>query len=200
MTTTIGLLLFPDVEELDVVGPWEVFGMAAMSREDLSIVTLAQAAEPVRCAKGMRLLPDHTLADAPSLDVLLVPGGNGTRRLTENGPLLDWIAGTAENCRWVTSVCTGSRLLLAAGPARGRRITTHWSAIEELRNAGAAAEVIGDQRFVVDGNLVTAAGVSAGIDMALWLVGQIYDPSFARSVQRWMEYDPDPPYADLPAA
>ena len=192
-STTIGLLLFEDVEELDFVGPWEVFTMAAMNDPGLRCVTIAEKPGLVRCAKGLRVMPDHGLEDAPPLDVLLVPGGMGTRREVANQPLLDWIARTATGCRWVTSVCTGALLLTAAGPARGKRVTTHWRFVETLRGRG-EAEVLDDVRFVRDCNVVSAAGVSAGIDMALWLVGQLYDPATARQVQRAMQYDPAPPY------
>ena len=201
MTRTIGILVFDDAEELDFVGPWEVFTMAnevskrfggsALQR----VLLVAERAAPVRCAKGMRVLPDVALADCPKLDVLLVPGGQGTRREVENTGLLAWIAKTAAGCEWITSVCTGALLLTAAGPARGRRVTTHWGYVSALRERGDAAEVLENIRYVRDGNVVTAAGVSAGIDMALWLTGQLYGADFARKVQRAMEYDPAPPYA-----
>jgi transcriptional regulator GlxA family with amidase domain len=112
-----------------------------------------------------------------------------------NQPLLAWIARVASDAKWVTSVCTGALLLTAAGPARGKRITTHWAFVETLRSRNEAAEVHSNYRYVRDGNLLTAAGVSAGIDMALWLVGELHGPDFARLVQRGMEYDPAPPYA-----
>jgi transcriptional regulator GlxA family with amidase domain len=193
-TMTIGVLLFDGAEELDFVGPWEVFTMAAQIDDGFEVVTVAERAETVTAAKGMRILPDHGFADAPALDLVLVPGGRGTRVEVNNLALLDWIATVASNCQWVTSVCTGSLLLTAAGPAKGKRVTTHWGFIETLRARG-EAEVVENIRYVRDGNVVTAAGVSAGIDMALWLVGQIREPAFARQVQRAMEYDPAPPYA-----
>jgi len=193
--TTIGILLFDDAEELDAVGPWEVFTVAAAMRDDLQVISLSERGGQVRCAKGLRIDTDHAIADAPKLDVLLVPGGQGTRREIGNEGLLAWIAETAQGCQWVTSVCTGSLLLAEAGPARGKSVTTHWSAIELLRKRETAGEVRENIRYVRDGNVVTSAGVSAGIDMALWLVGQLYDPDFARQVQRYMEYDPAPPYA-----
>jgi transcriptional regulator GlxA family with amidase domain len=191
MTITTGVLLFDGAEELDFVGPWEVFTMARAEGD--SVVTIAGRPGPVRCAKGMRVLPDHTFDDAPTLDVLVVPGGRGTRVEVDNPVLLDWIARVAPACTWVTSVCTGSFLLHAAGPARGKHVTTHWASIERLRELG-DVEVHEDVRHIRDGNLVTAAGVSAGIDMALWLVGELYDEDHARSTQRAMEYDPVPPY------
>ncbi len=194
MKTTIGILLFEDAEELDWAGPWEVLTMAVLDLPDARVVSIAERAEPVRCANGLRVLPDHGFEDAPELDVLLVPGGQGTRREVENPVLIDWLRKTAESCRWVASVCTGSLLLHGAGLTVGRRITTHWGFIPELRERAPEAEVLERVRYVRDGNLVTAAGVSAGIDMSLWLVGQLWDIERARRTQRLMEYDPAPPY------
>lgn len=192
----IGVLIFDDAEELDFVGPWEVFKMARESKpEDFELLMVAESDKPVRCRGGMRVVPDVTTANCPKLDVILIPGGQGTRVEVENKPLLAWIAKTAAGCQWVTSVCTGAMLLTAAGPARGKRVTTHWGFVESLRARKEASEVLADARYVQDGNVVTAAGVSAGIDMALWLIGQWHGPDFARQVQRFMEYDPAPPYA-----
>jgi transcriptional regulator GlxA family with amidase domain len=142
----------------------------------------------------MRVLPDHSFADAPALDVILVPGGQGTRTEVDNPALIEWLRAAGEHCQWVTSVCTGALLLREAGFARGKRVTTHWGYIESLRERGDIT-VLENMRYVRDGNVVTAAGVSAGIDMALWLVGQIHGSTHARAVQRAMEYDPAPPYA-----
>ena len=192
MGFTTGILLFDDAEELDWAGPWEVFTMARRAGDE--VVTVAGSLAPVRCAKGLRVLPDHTFADAPALDVLVVPGGAGRRREVDNPVLLDWIRTVAPGCTWVTSVCTGAFLLHAAGLAAGKRVTTHWRSIEELRGLP-DVEVLEEIRHVQDGNLVTAAGVSAGIDMALWVVGQLYGVEHARGTQRAMEYDPAPPYA-----
>jgi transcriptional regulator GlxA family with amidase domain len=191
---TTGILLFDDAEELDFAGPWEVLTVAAMLAGEGRVVTIAESDRPIRCAKGMRVLPDHAFADAPPLDVVLVPGGIGTRREEDNPVLLDWLRAAGARAQWVTSVCTGSALLAASGLARGKRVTTHWSYVETLRQRGDVT-VLERRRFVRDGNVVTSAGVSAGIDMALWLVGQLRDPDFARTVQRWIEYDPAPPYA-----
>ena len=193
--TSIGIVLFDDAEELDFVGPWEVFTMATADLADSRVVTIAERAEPIRCAKGLRVLPDHDFASAPALDVVLVPGGQGTRREVDNPVLLDWLAKAASRCQWVTSVCTGSLLLHASGVATGRRITTHWAFVEALRGRAPDATVLDGVRYVRDANVVTAAGVSAGIDMALWLVGQIWNVERARRTQRLMQYEPAPPYA-----
>lgn len=193
MSQTIGILLFDDVEELDFAGPWEVFGAAAGGGAGLEVVTISQSGAPVRCAHGLRVQPDHGFGDAPALDIVLVPGGQGTRREVANAALIDWLRGVAERCKWVTSVCTGSLLLHEAGLARDKRITTHHAFVETLRARG-GCEVLAGVRYVRDGQLVTAAGVSAGIDMALWLLGQLFTPELARAVTRGIEYDPAPPY------
>jgi transcriptional regulator GlxA family with amidase domain len=195
MTYTTGILLFDQLEELDAIGPWEVFTMAAAERGSGKVVTISQNGGMVKCAKGLRIESDHSFADAPKLDVVLVPGGMGTRTEVNNRTVIDWIAKVAPGCTWVTSVCTGSMLLVEAGPARGKRVTTHWAFVDTLRERGGAKEVVDNMRFVRDGNVVTSAGVSAGIDMSLWLVGQTDSPEFARHVQKRIEYDPAPPYA-----
>jgi transcriptional regulator GlxA family with amidase domain len=161
-------------------------------------VTVAENAGPVRCAKGLRVLPDHSFDEHPPLDVLVVPGGVGARRGVTNTALTGWIRKTAADVSWVTSVCTGALLLHEAGPARGRRVATH-HAHEGALAARGDVTVVRDARYVVDGNLVTSQGVSAGIDMALWLVGRIHGRQHARAVRRYIQYDPAPPYlADEP--
>jgi transcriptional regulator GlxA family with amidase domain len=193
MSPRIGILLFDGAEELDFVGPWEVFTMAARSVPGLEVATFAQEARPVVCAKGMRVVPDHVLAPQPELDVVLVPGGQGTRREVENPVAIDWLRKVSARCTWITSVCTGALLLCEAGLAR--RVTTHWAFVEELRRRYPQVEVRERVRYVREGNVVTGAGVSAGIDMALWLCGQLFGVDVARNTQRAMEYDPAPPYA-----
>ncbi len=198
--TTYGILLFDDCEELDVVGPWEVFTASAMVREAEhlepvdSAVMIAESLEPVRFNKGMRALPHHTLHDAPLIDVLLVPGGFGTRREADNQRLLDWIARADRTTEWTTSVCTGSYLLHRAGIVDGVPLATHWGFEDALAADGAT--VRRDERWVVAGKYASSQGVSAGIDMALWLIGQLVSPDHARTVQRYIQYDPAPPYAD----
>jgi transcriptional regulator GlxA family with amidase domain len=192
--TTIGIVGFDDAEELDFAGPWEVFGMARKLRDQGDrLLLLAEREAPIRCAKLMRVLPDLAFAQAPKLDVLLVPGGVGTRREVKNEAMIDFLRRAGAQARWVTSVCTGSLLLHEAGFARGKRVTTHWTFIEQLRDRGEVT-VLENERYVVDGNLVTAAGVSAGIDMALWLTGQLWGEEFARKVQKQIEYFPRPPF------
>ena len=191
---TVGIVLFPDAEELDWAGPYEVFGMASLTRDDVRVVTIAEHTDAVRSFNGLRVLPDYGFEDAPELDVLLVPGGQGTRKEVDNKVMTRWLAKVAPGCEWVTSVCTGALLLHAAGLTQDKRITTHWGFIEQLRESAPEATVLEKVRYVRDGKLVTAAGVSAGIDMSLWLVGQIWGVEHARGTQRFMEYDPAPPY------
>jgi transcriptional regulator GlxA family with amidase domain len=197
--TTYGLLIFDGAEELDFAGPWEVFTASSMLRDDAdTAVLIAERTGPVRCNKGMRVLPDHMLDDHPALDVLLVPGGQGTRREVSNPVLIEWIRQVAASVTWVTSVCTGALLLHEAGPARGRRVATH-HAFEDALQARGDVTVVRDARYVVDGNLVTSQGVSAGLDMALWLTGRIHGREHARAVRRYIQYEPAPPYlADEP--
>lgn len=197
--TTCGLLIFEGAEELDFAGPWEVFTMSAMLR-DLGdrAVLIAERPGSVRCSKGIRVLADHTFDDHPPLDVLLVPGGMGTRPEVSNSAVIDWIRTTSATVTWTTSVCTGALLLHEAGPARGRRVATHHAFEDALQERGDIT-VVRDARYVVDGNLVTSQGVSVGIDMALWLVGRIHGREHARAVRRAIQYEPAPPYlADEP--
>jgi transcriptional regulator GlxA family with amidase domain len=203
--TTYGILIFEKVEELDFVGPWEVFGAsAAAPARDKSgvdtVVTIAEHADHIHCNRGLRVIPHHTLDDHPPLDVLLVPGGTGTRREVNNSTVLEWIQKVATRVDWITSVCDGAGLLHAAGPARGHRVATDWEFEDELEARGDVT-VVRDARYVVDGNLVTSQGVSAGIDMALWLIGRIHGRQHARVVRCGIQYEPAPPYmADEPLA
>ena len=194
--TRIGIVLFDGAEELDYVGPWEVFAAAAYLRPELGIDvrTWSKDGNPIRSAKGLRVIPDAPFAEAPRLDVLVAPGGEGRKREMHDERMLGWLRAKGAEAKWVTSVCTGAFLLHAAGLCTGRRVTTHWSTIGELRDRGNVT-VLEDIRYVRDGNVVTAAGVSAGIDMALWLVGQLWEPAFARKVQRYLQYEPAPPYS-----
>ena len=198
---TIGILLFEHVEEMDFVGPYEVFTVASAmwveeGGEPLNeVVLISETGGDVLCSKGLRVKADCSIEDAPPLDVLLVPGGRGSRAELKNDVLLDWIRKTAADCQWVTSVCTGSLILAAAGLTEGKRMTTHWAAFDEFHELGLKGELQRDVRYVRDGNLLTAAGISAGIDMALWLTGQMHGVPAARIAIKEMQYDPAPPYA-----
>jgi transcriptional regulator GlxA family with amidase domain len=202
--TTYGILIFEGVEALDFAGPWQVFASSASARAREgagtdTVVTIAERPGHIHCNKApLQVLPNRTLDDHPPLDVLLVPGGAGTRREESNPTVLEWIQKVATRVDWVTSVCTGAGLLHAAGPARGRRVATDWEFEDELEARGDVT-VVRDARYVVDGNLVTSQGVSAGIDMALWLIGRIHGRDHSRFVRRKIQYEPAPPYmADEP--
>jgi transcriptional regulator GlxA family with amidase domain len=196
--STIGILLFDGAEELDFVGPWEVLtASSALLEKDGAppdrVVLVAEQLDPVRCRKGMRVLPDVTFTDHPPLDIVIVPGGEGTLLEAENETLLNWLAGVSAKASWVASVCTGSLLLHTSGVGKGKRLATHWAFEDRLADLG--VDVARDVRFVRDGNVLSSQGVSAGIDMALWLVGQLHSPAHARATQRYIQYDPAPPYA-----
>ena len=186
MAHVIGIVVFDGAEELDFVGPWEVFTASSMALEQAGeapdrVVLVAGNLDPVRCAKGLRVLPDVTFADHPPFDVVLVPGGQGTRALADDPTFLGRLVEATTGAAWVTSVCTGSLLLHASGLAKGRRVATHWAFEDRLAELG--ADVVRDVRWVRDGNVVSSQGVSAGIDMALWLVGRLHSPAHARAVR-----------------
>jgi transcriptional regulator GlxA family with amidase domain len=191
----IGIALFDGAEELDWAGPWEVLAAWALQWPDdgVRVFTLARSDGVITCAKGLRVLPDETWETAPPLDVLVYPGGRGTRQELADQAVLDWIRGLATNGTVLASVCTGSLVLASAGLLDGKPATTHWGSLELLPTLGRDIEVRPDDRFVDNGNVITAAGVSAGIDMALHLVARLHSKDRAREVRRYIQYDPDPP-------
>ncbi|EID54793.1 DJ-1/PfpI family protein [Saccharomonospora xinjiangensis] len=192
---TIGVLLFHDVEELDAVGPWEVLSHWARTYPDdgYRVVTFSRDGEQVRCAKGLHLVPDHSYDDVPPLDVLLYPGGRGTRPHLRDEDQLAWVRRQRETVPLLTSVCTGSLVYAAAGLLRGRPATTHWKSLDLLAELDPTIDVRRDERFVDDGDLITSAGVSSGIDMALHLLARLMSRERAREVREHIEYDPAPP-------
>ncbi|MFQ5471884.1 MAG: DJ-1/PfpI family protein [Dehalococcoidia bacterium] len=193
MTKTIGIVLYPDFEELDAIGPYEVFGMlSGMSGGEWQVVNIAEATGPVRSHSGLKVVADYSFDDAPPLDVVLVPGGLGSRIAVTKQPLIDFVRRSGAAAEWQASVCTGAFILHEAGLLAGKRATTHWGAIDMLRQFR-DVQVVDDERYVRDGNVITSAGVSAGIDMALYLVSLLKDPQTAQNVQKMMEYYPKPP-------
>jgi transcriptional regulator GlxA family with amidase domain len=191
----IAVALFDGAEELDWAGPWEVLAAWAQQWPDdgVRVFTLARENGTVTCAKGLRVLPDETWETAPPLDVLVYPGGRGTRRELADAAVLDWVRGLNGNGTVVASVCTGSLVLAAAGLLDGKPATTHWQSLELLPTLGREIEVRPEDRFVDNGTVITAAGVSAGIDMALHLVARLHSTERAREVRRYIQYDPEPP-------
>lgn len=192
---TVGILAFEDVEVLDFCGPFEVFaiaratGDAARETPLFAPLVIAERAETVRCRGGLLVQPHQTIDDHPPLDIVVVPGGYGTRRERTNRALLDWIARQHETTELTTSVCTGAFLLAGAGLLDGRPATTHWGSIDWLREHYPAIDVRDDARVVEDGKIVTSAGVSAGIDMALRIVARLHGDEVAALTARQMEYD-----------
>ena len=191
----VGVALFDGAEELDWAGPWEVLAAWANQWPDdgVQVFTLARENTTITCAKGLRVLPDQTWELAPPLDVLVYPGGRGTRAQLRDEAVLDWVRGISRSGAVVASVCTGSLVLAAAGLLDGKPATTHWQSLELLPTLGTDIEVRPDDRFVDNGTVVTAAGVSAGIDMALHLVARLHSEERAREVRRYIQYDPEPP-------
>lgn len=194
MTKTIGIVLFPDFEDLDAIGPKEALTiMAKGSSGEWKVILVSEDGGPVTSFLETRYLVDHSYNDCPPLDVLLVPGGLGTRAQMENPKHIEFVEKQGRQAEWVTSVCTGALVLHKAGFLEGRRATTYWGAIGELQNLGGNTTVVNDERWVHDGKVITAAGVSAGIDMALYLISLLRDPATALRVQQMMEYYPKPP-------
>ena len=197
---TIGIFIFNDAEELDFVGPYEVFTMINEILEyqkkpnAVKVVLISEHGNDITGKKGMRVGAHAAMADIKKLDVICIPGGQGARTQIKNEAVINWVKTIAPSCEWVTSVCTGSFILAKAGLTKNKKISTYWAAFDEFRSLGLEGELLPHIRYVRDGNLVTSAGVSAGIDMALWLTGQMFTPTSARAVQRGMQYDPAPPY------
>ena len=192
----IAVALFDGAEELDFAGPWEVLAYWAreVSADPVEVTTVAASLDPITAAKGLRVLPEHTLHSAGPIDVFLMPGGQGTRRLlAADEPLHVALRAMADGATLMTSVCTGSLVYAAAGLLRNRPATTYWSAFDELLALDPTIKACPDDRFVDDGNVITAAGVSAGIDMALHLVLRLAGEDAARATKRGIQYDPQPP-------
>lgn len=184
----IALLLYDGMAPLDAIGPYEVM----RNVPGWEVQTVAPAKGAVRDERGtLGLVADHALAEVTAPDIVLVPGGSGNRPLMEDEELLGWLREVDRATKWTASVCTGSLLLAAAGLLEGKRATGHWHYLEPLRAYG--ADPVGG-RYVEDGKTITAAGVSAGIDMALYLVSRELGPEVAQAVQLGIEYDPSPPF------
>jgi transcriptional regulator GlxA family with amidase domain len=193
----VGILVFADVEVLDFTGPFEVFSLVRFNEErrweemsPFDVVLVAETMDEVRASGGMRVAPDHTIEDCPRLDVLVIPGGWGTRREINNGRLIAWIAEQGRKVETLTSVCTGSLLLGQARLLDGKPATTHYKALDWLRDRFPSVDVHADENVVEtdNGRVLTSAGISAGIDMALMVVARHYGEPIARATARFMEY------------
>ena len=191
----VGILIFPNVEVLDFCGPFEVFSVTRLNedlrREEPSpfeVVLIAEQEDVIVTTGGLRVLPDYTLANCPPLDILVVPGGWGTRQAITNEGLLAWIAERGKQVETLTSVCTGAMLLGRAGLLDGRHATTHWRSLDWMRESFPAVTVEDQLHVVEDGHVFTSAGISAGIDLALRVVARYYGEAVARETARNMEY------------
>jgi len=194
MSIKTAILVYNGAAELDFAGPHEVFSISAtIGHPEDQLYTVAKTDEIIVGLGGLKIVPDYTFATAPAPDILIVPGTQDPLPILGDKEMLDWVRRTDEKTQWTTSVCTGSFILLASGVAQGKKVTTHWMGIEPMKQMNLATVVEGT-RYVQDGKIVTAAGITAGIDMALWLIGRIYSPDHARQVQEIMEYHPAPPY------
>jgi transcriptional regulator GlxA family with amidase domain len=189
-TRKLAILLFDDVEVLDFCGPFEVFSVAARQTDPpaFDVFTVAEQPRPIAARGGLSVNPRCTLADCPPVDILLVPGGWGTRAEINNGPLVDWIRRTAGAAELVLSVCTGALLLAKAGLLDGLQATTHHVGYELLRELAPTATVHEDRRYIDNGQLITSAGIAAGIDMSLHVVARLLGETAAMATARHMEY------------
>jgi cyclohexyl-isocyanide hydratase len=188
MSFRIGLLLFPDITQLDMTGPYEVFTKLPGAEVHLVWKSL----DPVTANGGMKITPTTTFATCPQLDVVCVPGGPGMNPLLNDEETLAFLRSQAAGARYVTSVCTGALVLGAAGLLKGKRAATHWMSRDMLKAFGATPVA---QRVVIDGNVITGGGVTAGIDFALTVAAEAFGEDLAKAIQLGIEYDPHPPFA-----
>ena len=191
MARTVAFVLFEGVEELDFVGPWEVFTMAGMVVPgEVTAFTVAERSGLVKCAKGLQVVAEHDFESCPKADIVLVPGGNATRTEVDNKAMIAFLARMDSQAEYTTSVCTGALLLERAGVLEGLRATTHWSAIEMLKKTG--TETVENARFVDNGRVITTAGLSSGIDGSLHVIERLFGKGTAQMAALGMEYNWDP--------
>jgi len=195
----VGIILFENIEVLDFCGPFEVFSVTRLNeekrREELSpfeVLLVAEHPDPVTATGDLKVIPHYTFENCPHLDILVVPGGWGTRRELNNPVMLDWLRARAVEVETLTAVCTGSMLLGFAGLLNGLHATTHWQSLDWMRDSFPSVTVEHEQHVVEDGRVLTSAGISAGIDMALKVVARYFGEDIARATARHMEY----PYPD----
>jgi transcriptional regulator GlxA family with amidase domain len=197
---TVGIAIFDDVEVLDACGPFEVFSVArpvGVRDDDQRLfqpITIAQTTQPVTCVGGLRIVPEATFGAHPPLDIVIIPGGRGARLVQRDNPvILDWIATQSARVEILASVCTGAFLLAERGLLDGKRATTHWASVATLREQFPQVRVLDDVRYVDEGRILTSAGISAGIDMSLYLVARLHSVEVAMWTARRMEYGWSPP-------
>jgi cyclohexyl-isocyanide hydratase len=183
----IGMLIFPRLTQLDMTGPYEVLARVPNTK----VYLVAHSMAPVKTDRGMEIVPTTTLADCPQLDLVMVPGGPGQQDLMEDEVVLEFLRRQARGAKYITSVCTGSLVLGAAGLLKGKRATSHWAALEHLKPLGATPV---SEKVVMDGNIITGAGVTSGIDFALAVAAMLEGEEVAKQIQLQIEYDPSPPF------
>jgi transcriptional regulator GlxA family with amidase domain len=194
MDYTYGLFVYENAGSLDFIGPSDVFVISNYLLKKGRVVTIAEKPGSIRCIGGLEIVPRETIDTSPPLDVLVVPGTGDMASINAiSDQALQWIRTQGAKAIFATAVCTGALVLQKAGLLDNRKATTHWMHIEDL-SQDPAITVQPEMRFVRDENIVTSQGVSAGIDMALWVVGQLHSPEHAREVRKMMQYDPAPPY------
>ena len=191
----VGILIFDDVEILDVAGPFEVFAVTSLNEEQrlqqsspFKVYLISETNKQITAIGGLRLTPDVTISECPELDLLVIPGGWGTRKESKNKILVKWIGNQFTNNRLIASVCTGSSLLGKAGLLDGRDATTHWRAFDFLQESAPKARILKNVRFTLTEPIFTSAGVSAGIDLALRIVSHVFGTEVGQATARQMEY------------
>ena len=190
---SVAFLIFEGVELLDFAGPFEVFSAARVAPNSpervMDVYTVAESSEPLQCNNPLTVVPKYTMENCPQADLLVIPGGQGTRTAIDRPHVIDWIREQSATAELTTSVCTGSFLLAKAGLLVGKSTTTHWGSIDRMRDDFPGLDVRENVRWVDQGDVVCSAGVSAGIDMAFHILGRLYGEAYASSVARWIEYD-----------
>lgn len=188
MSRTVAIFIFDEVEVLDFAGPYEVFAVTGAQTQAFDVFTVAETDQPVRARNGLMVLPTHSFATAPRADIVVIPGGYGTRPLLQNERVIAWVRKMDQEAQLTLSVCTGSLLLGRAGLLDGLAATTHHLAFEELRKCAPNSEIREGARLVDNGRIVTSAGVSAGIDMSFHIVARELGQEAAEKIARYIEY------------
>ena len=187
----VAIVIFDQIEVLDLAGPYEVFSIVTELTypHSFNVYMVGESLEPVTARNGFQVLPHYTFLQCPKPDILIVPGGPGTRVEENNSEMIKWLLDKAKPAELVLSICTGARILAKAGLLDGLHATTHWGSIEELRQMSPTTKVLDDRRFVDNGKIVTSAGVSAGIDMSLYIVAKLCGEKAASETAYFMEYN-----------
>lgn len=192
----VGIILFHEVEVLDFAGPFEVFSVTDDKEacdKPFLVYTVAEKMEEIKARNGLKIVPDYDISDAPDFDILIVPGGYGAEEIEINNPvMIEWIEKAAKKAYITASVCTGAFLLAKAGLLDGKKATTHWMDLERMKREFPRIKVTEGMKFVDEGNVVTSGGISAGINMSLYLVSRLLGSKIAETTAKRMEYDIDP--------